>query len=684
MTIVSSMTSIDKSTQTLPIAIANQYNQLSVAIGAAEKKSNFYRTRIAGIDTVMREIVGTIADIAESQLELISTFQKDATVRASSLVLQGLMDQRMQSIKDDAIESYDSLLKAREAIMEQGRKVVLTPDKREELKTIFKRKMDEQLKDYQEKNGGLNIDSRTDLNELKEKISQNLKSYVDIYERMLDSKVPLTVQVEKIDKEMDDLNKLRQALLNAPLDRWIACERGDLDYLNTEIQKCWKLPSFIASFMNSSTVEEFVNLPNHIGSPPLHLACSSRQLAVVQFLLQNKAKVDLKDSEGYTPLHRAVQVGDVQIATELLRHGAPMNALGLFNRTPLHMATYNGREEMTRFLLANGAAINTQTNTDGTCLTPLHEAVRMRRISVVALLTTNEALNVNIQDGNQHTALWYAITDGAVITATLLVGHNSWRPSQDLSNPNHLQNLLKIRIPVNETSIKELLTTQDQEFFLRPQLPMTFPQPEPASLMEFTYGKQRFKRCVTKGDGFCSVHALLGEPNANGIIAWKGTRKEIADQLKQALKQKNQELLPYFRAFFEGLSKSVGVRNSEYDPLLSASRKLAQPLRGLYQQLQVVQENQGENQDAQHEYHHLINTFIENHFDDYLQVFTQDNYYLTHIELEMVAHLFGKRILLLNQHMINHPTLEEQHISKDTQVIWHEGLHYEQCQPLLK
>ncbi|MCE5316913.1 MAG: ankyrin repeat domain-containing protein [Parachlamydia sp.] len=644
----------------------DSYNQLSAKLEALEKRTEFFRSRLRGVDATLKEIVNTLAEVTEAQIDILESFEKESSAKRDFSLLQALMKQRLEVMKINAIEQYRDLLAATEALEENGHKVLLTKEKREEMLVLFSQKMEAFLALYLHQNGGLRIESAQDCEAIRQKMRTNL----DIYQRMHNSQMPIMAEAAKLQQEISKLQKIRETLLSSPLDRWTACARGDVRYLQTEISKCSSI-KLLASITGNITPEAFVNAPNKAGSPPLHIACSSRQLEVVQLLLHHGAKVALKDAEGYTPLHRAAQVGDVQIARELMRHGAPVDALGHFDRTPLHMATHNGREEMTRFLLEQGAPINAQTNDEGTRLTPLHDALRKGQLSIAGILIRQPTLDVNLPDLHQHRPLWYAVIDGASVSAALIVGHPKWRSVQHAEDPNHAQQLLKLKIPVNQRIICKMLECMNVEIPSQNIVSVNQTQAKslPEPLREFVYGLKHFKRCVTKGDGFCAIHALLGEPNENGIIEWKGERNVIGERLRRAWMQKNSALLPQLRAFFEGLSQNVGSRKSEFDPMLTGSSLLRKPLETLQSQLHGSQER-----------NRLLDTFIQDNLEHYLEIFAHQDYYLTHMELEMVAYVSSKNVLLLNRERIVSKKIEEQSVPPEVIVIWHEGLHYERCQ----
>jgi ankyrin repeat protein len=61
-----------------------------------------------------------------------------------------------------------------------------------------------------------------------------------------------------------------------------------------------------------------VNSLDSEGRTPLHIACSSSSIAIVQLLLQNNAEVNVQDSRGWTPLHQVAYNKDENLLLLLL------------------------------------------------------------------------------------------------------------------------------------------------------------------------------------------------------------------------------------------------------------------------------------------------------------------------------------------------------------------------------
>ena len=67
---------------------------------------------------------------------------------------------------------------------------------------------------------------------------------------------------------------------------------------------------------------------------------------VVEYLLDNGAKVDVQDDGGLMPLHNACSFGHTEVVQTLLKHGADPNARDNWNYTPLHEASSKGKTDV--------------------------------------------------------------------------------------------------------------------------------------------------------------------------------------------------------------------------------------------------------------------------------------------------------------------------------------------------
>jgi uncharacterized protein len=84
-----------------------------------------------------------------------------------------------------------------------------------------------------------------------------------------------------------------------------------------------------------------INLQDdNMGYTALHVACTENNFEAVQILLENKAKIDIKDNHGNTPLFRATfaSIGNGEIIKLLLKNGADKNIKNNYDMSPLDVA----------------------------------------------------------------------------------------------------------------------------------------------------------------------------------------------------------------------------------------------------------------------------------------------------------------------------------------------------------
>ena len=62
-----------------------------------------------------------------------------------------------------------------------------------------------------------------------------------------------------------------------------------------------------------------------------------------------------------------------------------------------------------------------------------------------------------IRDKIGFSPLAHAVMGGHLEIASLIVGHPSWRPVIDAENPNHRDNLLKLKPRQNADAMKEFI-----------------------------------------------------------------------------------------------------------------------------------------------------------------------------------------------------------------------------------
>ena len=122
-------------------------------------------------------------------------------------------------------------------------------------------------------------------------------------------------------------------------------------------------------------------IPN-TGATPLHWAAQNHDDHAVDALIDQGARVDVRDNSKQTPLHWAGRNGTPQPVSRLLHHGADVDDLANL-RSPLHYAAgFNGYDTV-EALINNQADVNRR---DANEETPLHWAARWQHDAAVARL----------------------------------------------------------------------------------------------------------------------------------------------------------------------------------------------------------------------------------------------------------------------------------------------------------
>jgi ankyrin repeat protein len=110
------------------------------------------------------------------------------------------------------------------------------------------------------------------------------------------------------------------------------------------------------------------NALNHLGSSPLHFACLSGSLEVVEALLEAEAQLEVRDDDG-TPFDVAAQEGRIEIMRALAARGADVNTIGVDGENVLFDAVRRTDMEVVRECIRLG--VNACAK-DGSGCTLLH------------------------------------------------------------------------------------------------------------------------------------------------------------------------------------------------------------------------------------------------------------------------------------------------------------------------
>ena len=140
----------------------------------------------------------------------------------------------------------------------------------------------------------------------------------------------------------------------------------------------------------------------------LHEAAREGNIEQVKLHLTWGADINLKDYYGNTPLHDAVSCASFCETTDidtmamlefLLANKADINAPGQSGTTPIHIAARGSNAKLVEFLITMGANVEAQT-VDGN--TPLHDVSYDRPEIVSAILASGPPIFLLMQETNKH------------------------------------------------------------------------------------------------------------------------------------------------------------------------------------------------------------------------------------------------------------------------------------------
>ncbi|XP_064265608.1 ankyrin repeat domain-containing protein 36B-like [Passer domesticus] len=154
---------------------------------------------------------------------------------------------------------------------------------------------------------------------------------------------------------------------------------------------------------------------------PLHLACINGHADVVQFLVENKCKLNPCDKLDKSPLMKAVEYQHRDCAAILLEHGANHDHRSINGNTALHFAVMVSSKSLVELLLEHGADIDAKNKWG---YTPLALAITENREEMVKFLLQKGA-DVNAQDKVYRTPLTIATLTGNKKVIQLLRQHGA-------------------------------------------------------------------------------------------------------------------------------------------------------------------------------------------------------------------------------------------------------------------
>ncbi len=165
-----------------------------------------------------------------------------------------------------------------------------------------------------------------------------------------------------------------------------------------------------------------INVQGLKGMTALHIATIRNDIDMVELLLKNGAKTDVKDASGNCPLAYAARLSNtLEIMDLMISHGANVNETGLMGKTALFEAVQSARIENVEYLCADkNVSANLGESTTGT--TPLHLMAQEDNTLMIDILSSSCA-TTSIDDLNIFGAgpLHYAAKSDSEKAAKLLL-----------------------------------------------------------------------------------------------------------------------------------------------------------------------------------------------------------------------------------------------------------------------
>ena len=166
---------------------------------------------------------------------------------------------------------------------------------------------------------------------------------------------------------------------------------------------------FVACRMLIEEFSDNINAYDFQKMTALHLAAKRGHAHVVEYLLNHKANLDVRNAIGQTPLHVAAQAGCLEAAAVLLRSGADPNSPSDHDLRPIHRVSKRGFHELANLLLKAGADLHLADSFLRE--SAIHHAAMEGHTEVIRLLMCNAKRSLDDTNIRGETALHMAATN---------------------------------------------------------------------------------------------------------------------------------------------------------------------------------------------------------------------------------------------------------------------------------
>lgn len=205
--------------------------------------------------------------------------------------------------------------------------------------------------------------------------------------------------------------------IETKLERYCKGDDDDKSDINDDVKKLTKL---LKTNKNLN-----VNNISFDGWSPLHLACASGRLEIVECLFKyGKADANIKSiHELMTPLHVSCWNGHIDVIKFLIeQEEARIIDTSEFGYTSLHYASKNGQELICRYLCDKGIDVNIINDEDQTALLL---AAKHGHDNIVKYLISLPHININKPDLQYCSPLHHACWEGHMTIMKLLIDANA-------------------------------------------------------------------------------------------------------------------------------------------------------------------------------------------------------------------------------------------------------------------
>ncbi|XP_048458044.1 CARD- and ANK-domain containing inflammasome adapter protein [Rhincodon typus] len=168
------------------------------------------------------------------------------------------------------------------------------------------------------------------------------------------------------------------------------------------------------SSLDSAFGDSDVNGINASNETLLHIAAAHGNVAIINYLLNKGAKIEVMDNKGQSPLHRAAERGHIDATKLLLQAGAHIYAEDTESRSPLQLAAESNHFSVVKLLLKEEVRKHKKNKSF------LHQAA-VRDESKLAQTILKYGALVDTMDEKNRTPLFHAISKEHLNTVKVLL-----------------------------------------------------------------------------------------------------------------------------------------------------------------------------------------------------------------------------------------------------------------------